>query len=540
MDEARKLLPDVAIVADAYEAIDGADGAGDPHRMERVPRARPRAACGSCCRRRSSSICATSIDPAEMARPASTITASAGRRRALPGLTRRERPRWPIAFDPTVLREYDIRGIVGKTLHRGAMRARSAAPSAPWCARSRRQDGRRRLRRAAAARPSWSAALVEGSGATGLDGGAHRPRRRRRCCISPSTISSADGGDHGHRLAQPARLQRLQDDARQEAVLRRADPASSAGWPRAATVAEGTGQRRATRCQRRLCRAPADGLRRQRRDAERRLGHRQRRGRRRAAPAGRRDCPGEHIAAERRRSTAPSPPTTPTRPCRKNLVDLHAAGRASTAPISASPSTATATASASSTARPDPVGRPAAGDLARDVLTRAPGRHHHRRRQGEPGAVRRDRAARRQAADVEDRPFADQGEDGGDGSPLAGEMSGHIFFADKWYGFDDALYAAVRLLGIVGAVEGHARRAARRAAAGGQHARAALRLRRRAQVRGDRGGHGAARRPGAEGRRHRRRAGDDRRTAGGCCAPPTPRPCWSPAPRRPAPPGWSG
>jgi phosphomannomutase len=34
-------------------------------------------------------------------------------------------------------------------------------------------------------------------------------------------------------------------------------------------------------------------------------------------------------------------------------------------------------------------------------------------------------------------------------APLAGEMSGHIFFADKWYGFDDALYAAVRLLGIM-------------------------------------------------------------------------------------------
>ena len=33
--------------------------------------------------------------------------------------------------------------------------------------------------------------------------------------------------------------------------------------------------------------------------------------------------------------------------------------------------------------------------------------------------------------------------------PLAGEMSGHIFFADKWYGFDDALYAAVRTLGVV-------------------------------------------------------------------------------------------
>ena len=40
------------------------------------------------------------------------------------------------------------------------------------------------------------------------------------------------------------------------------------------------------------------------------------------------------------------------------------------------------------------------------------------------------------------------------GSPLAGEMSGHIFFADKWYGFDDALYAAIRLLGIVARHEG--------------------------------------------------------------------------------------
>jgi phosphomannomutase len=35
------------------------------------------------------------------------------------------------------------------------------------------------------------------------------------------------------------------------------------------------------------------------------------------------------------------------------------------------------------------------------------------------------------------------------GAPLAGEMSGHIFFADRYYGYDDALYAAVRLLGIL-------------------------------------------------------------------------------------------
>ena len=39
------------------------------------------------------------------------------------------------------------------------------------------------------------------------------------------------------------------------------------------------------------------------------------------------------------------------------------------------------------------------------------------------------------------------------GSPLAGEMSGHIFFADHWYGFDDALYAAVRTLGVLARME---------------------------------------------------------------------------------------
>ena len=32
------------------------------------------------------------------------------------------------------------------------------------------------------------------------------------------------------------------------------------------------------------------------------------------------------------------------------------------------------------------------------------------------------------------------------GAPLAGEMSGHVFFAHQYYGFDDALYAAIRLI----------------------------------------------------------------------------------------------
>ena len=35
------------------------------------------------------------------------------------------------------------------------------------------------------------------------------------------------------------------------------------------------------------------------------------------------------------------------------------------------------------------------------------------------------------------------------GVPIAGEMSGHMFFSEGWFGFDDALYAAARLLGIL-------------------------------------------------------------------------------------------
>jgi phosphomannomutase/phosphoglucomutase len=35
------------------------------------------------------------------------------------------------------------------------------------------------------------------------------------------------------------------------------------------------------------------------------------------------------------------------------------------------------------------------------------------------------------------------------GAPLAGEMSGHIFFNDQWYGFDDGHYSAFRLIEII-------------------------------------------------------------------------------------------
>lgn len=37
-----------------------------------------------------------------------------------------------------------------------------------------------------------------------------------------------------------------------------------------------------------------------------------------------------------------------------------------------------------------------------------------------------------------------------EGAPLAGEMSGHLFYADRWYGTDDALHVAMRLLAAIG------------------------------------------------------------------------------------------
>jgi phosphomannomutase len=40
------------------------------------------------------------------------------------------------------------------------------------------------------------------------------------------------------------------------------------------------------------------------------------------------------------------------------------------------------------------------------------------------------------------------------GAPLAGEMSGHIFFAHDYYGFDDGIYAAVRLIRAVSELGG--------------------------------------------------------------------------------------
>ena len=76
------------------------------------------------------------------------------------------------------------------------------------------------------------------------------------------------------------------------------------------------------------------------------------------------------------------------------------------------------------------------------------------------------------------------------GAQLAGEMSGHLFFAHRWLGFDDAIYAGARLLELLSRGERTLRRPRGRAAGDDQHARDPHRLSRRAQgavvARGDR------------------------------------------------------
>ena len=117
------------------------------------------------------------------------------------------------------------------------------------------------------------------------------------------------------------------------------------------------------------------------------------------------------------------------------------------------------------------------------------------------------------------------------GAPLAGEMSGHIFFKHRWYGFDDALYAAVRLIEAVSASGKSLTEIMDSMPQIGRDARAALPGRRSAQVRHRRGSPRPPLGRRREGRCDRRRARQHAPTAGGCCARRTRRTCWSRGPK---------
>ena len=90
---------------------------------------------------------------------------------------------------------------------------------------------------------------------------------------------------------------------------------------------------------------------------------------------------------------------------------------------------------------------------------------------------------------------------------LAGEMSGHMFFADRYYGFDDAIYAACRLMEIVANSGQPLSSQLADLPQHRHHARDPLRLPRRVEVRRGAPGHGRiARAPQDLGRGWRARA----------------------------------
>ena len=109
---------------------------------------------------------------------------------------------------------------------------------------------------------------------------------------------------------------------------------------------------------------------------------------------------------------------------------------------------------------------------------------------------------------------------------LAGEMSGHFFFSERWYGFDDGIYAAARLLEILAAQPTHAERdpgraAQRRVDAGDQGRRA-----RRRSAHASSSASATRRSSKARACRPSTACASTGRTAGAWCARPTPRRCW--------------
>jgi phosphomannomutase / phosphoglucomutase len=111
--------------------------------------------------------------------------------------------------------------------------------------------------------------------------------------------------------------------------------------------------------------------------------------------------------------------------------------------------------------------------FARDVLAACPGRADHLRRQVHAQPGRWIRAHGGQPLMWKTGHSLIKAKLKETGAPLAGEMSGHIFFKDRWYGFDDGLYAGARLLEICSRANGSVG-GAQRAARCGQHARAAV------------------------------------------------------------------
>jgi phosphomannomutase/phosphoglucomutase len=91
--------------------------------------------------------------------------------------------------------------------------------------------------------------------------------------------------------------------------------------------------------------------------------------------------------------------------------------------------------------------------FAMDVLSRNPARSHHLRREMHRALCRTHPAhggSPMMWKTGHSLIKAKMREE--ESAQLAGEMSGHFFFAERWYGFDDGIYAAARLLEILAGI----------------------------------------------------------------------------------------
>ena len=101
--------------------------------------------------------------------------------------------------------------------------------------------------------------------------------------------------------------------------------------------------------------------------------------------------------------------------------------------------------------RPDHLAGPAAHPVRARCAVAQPGRRDHLRREVQPPCGPRHHRGRRQGHHVEDRPFADQGQDARDRRAAGRRDERASVLQERWYGFDDGLYAAARLLEILSA-----------------------------------------------------------------------------------------
>src|SRR5690606_13138754 len=85
-----------------------------------------------------------------------------------------------------------------------------------------------------------------------------------------------------------------------------------------------------------------------------------------------------------------------------------------------------------------------------------PGRGHRIRRQVHPAPAAGDQPAGRTSGDVEVRSFAAQGQDAGSLRSVRRRDERPSVLQERWYGFDDGLYAACRLLELVSILSGDA------------------------------------------------------------------------------------